>query len=151
MAPIVNSDLAPEATPDTLDSLIERGRSRAANVIDYVMRHQPTDRLVRGEALQFRAAESLPEILITVPASGQEKIDLTLHSNAIYQRAQTTDMPVKFLDSLAASCWPSSDDGSMQENRPVHVRTCLKLGWRNEFLALPLPLYSLASDICCIT
>ena len=30
-----------------LESLIERGRSRAADVIDYVMRHQPTDRLVR--------------------------------------------------------------------------------------------------------
>ena len=50
-----------------LDSLIERGRSRAANVIDHVMRHQPTDRLVRGDALQFRAADNLPEILITLP------------------------------------------------------------------------------------
>ena len=29
-----------------LGSLIERGRSRAGNVIDHVMRHQPTDRLV---------------------------------------------------------------------------------------------------------
>jgi len=37
-----------------LESLIERGRSRAANVIDRVMRNQPTDRLVRGDALQFR-------------------------------------------------------------------------------------------------
>ena len=27
-----------------LESLIERGRSRAANVIDHVMRNQPTDR-----------------------------------------------------------------------------------------------------------
>ena len=34
-----------------LEALIERGRSRAANVVDLVMRHQPTDRLVRGEAL----------------------------------------------------------------------------------------------------
>ena len=49
-----------------LESLIERGRSRAANVIDHVMRHQPTDRLVRGDALQFRAADNLPEILVTV-------------------------------------------------------------------------------------
>ena len=85
-----------------LESLIERGRSRAASVIDHVMRHQPTDRLVRGDALQFRAAENLPEILITVPDREQEKVDQTLHRNAIYQMAQTTEMPVKFLDSLQA-------------------------------------------------
>ncbi len=85
-----------------LGALIERGRSRAANVIDHVMRHQPTDRLVRGDALQFRAAENLPEILITLPDREQEKVDQTLHRNAIYQMAQTTDMPVKFLDSLQA-------------------------------------------------
>ena len=65
-----------------LESLIERGRSRAASVIDHVMRHQPTDRLVRGDALQFRAAENLPEILITVPDREQEKVDQTLHRNA---------------------------------------------------------------------
>ena len=89
-----------------LESLIERGRSRAANVIDHVMRHQPTDRLVRGDALQFRAAENLPEILITVPDREQEKVDQTLHRNAVYQMAQTTDMPVKFLDSLQAVAEP---------------------------------------------
>ena len=33
-----------------LESLIERGRSRAANVIDHVTSNQPTDRLVQGEA-----------------------------------------------------------------------------------------------------
>ncbi len=89
-----------------LESLIERGRSRAASVIDHVMRHQPTDRLVRGDALQFRAAENLPEILITLPDREQEKVDQTLHRNAIYQMAQTTDMPVKFLDSLQAVAEP---------------------------------------------
>ena len=55
-----------------LEALIERGRSRAANVIDHVMRNQPTDRLARGEALQFRAADNLPEILMTVPDREQE-------------------------------------------------------------------------------
>ena len=89
-----------------LESLIERGRSRAASVIDHVMRHQPTDRLVRGDALQFRAAENLPEVLITLPDREQEKVDQTLHRNAIYQMAQTTEMPVKFLDSLQAVAEP---------------------------------------------
>jgi hypothetical protein len=89
-----------------LESLIERGRSYAANVIDHVMRHQPTDRLVRGDALQFPAADNLPEILITVPDREREKADQTLHRNAIYQMAQTTDMPVKFLDSLQAAAGP---------------------------------------------
>ena len=89
-----------------LELLIERGRSRAANVIDHVMRHQPTDRLVRGDALQFRAADNLSEILITVPDREQGKVDQTLHRNAIYQMAQTTDMPVKFLDSLQAVAEP---------------------------------------------
>jgi len=65
-----------------LELLIERGRSRAANVIDHVMRHQPTDRLVRGDALQFRAAGNLAEILITVPDREQAKVDQTLHRNA---------------------------------------------------------------------
>ena len=32
-----------------LEALIERGRSRAANVIDHVMRNQPTDRLARAK------------------------------------------------------------------------------------------------------
>jgi hypothetical protein len=89
-----------------LESLIERGRSRAANVIDHVIRHQPTDRLVRGDALQFRAADNLPEILITLPDREQEKVDQTLHRNAIYQMAQTTDMPVKFIDSLQSLAEP---------------------------------------------
>jgi len=89
-----------------LASLIDRGRSRAANVIDHVMCNQPTDRLVRGDALQFRAADNLPEILITVPDREQAKVDQTLHRNAIYQMAQTTDMPVKFLDSLQAVAEP---------------------------------------------
>ncbi|MGB8885072.1 MAG: hypothetical protein WCC87_00005, partial [Candidatus Korobacteraceae bacterium] len=89
-----------------LESLIERGRSRAASVIDHVMRHQPTDRLVRGDALQFRAAENLPEVLITLPDREQVKVDQTLHRNAIYQMAQTTDMPVKFLDSLQSVAEP---------------------------------------------
>ena len=89
-----------------LESLIERGRSRAANVIDHVMCNQPTDRLVRGDALQFRAADNLPEILITVPDREQAKVDQTLHRNAIYQMAHTTDMPVKFLDSMGPGRWP---------------------------------------------
>jgi len=89
-----------------LEALIERGRSRAGNVIDHVMRHQPTDRLVRGGALRFRAADNRPEILITVPDREREKVDQTLLRNAIYQMAQTTDMPVKFLDSLQAVAEP---------------------------------------------
>ena len=66
------------------------------------MCHQPTDRLVRGDALEFRAADNLPEILVTVPDREREKVDQTLHRNTIYQMAQTTEMPVKFLDSLQA-------------------------------------------------
>jgi len=34
------------------------------------------------------------------------KVDQTLHRNAIYQMAHTTDMPVKFLDSLQAVAGP---------------------------------------------
>jgi hypothetical protein len=68
-----------------LESLVERGRLRAGNVIDHVMRNQPTDRLFRGDALQFRAADNLPEILITVPDREQGRVDQTLQRNAIYQ------------------------------------------------------------------
>jgi hypothetical protein len=61
-----------------LEFLIERGRSRAANVIDHVMCHQLT----------------------------LAKVDQTLHPNAIYHMAHTTDMPVKFFDSLEATAEP---------------------------------------------
>jgi len=43
-----------------LESLIERGRSRAANVIDRVMRHQPTDRLVRGDVWFIKTERRTP-------------------------------------------------------------------------------------------
>src|ERR1017187_1749077 len=89
-----------------LEALIERGRSRAANVIDHVMRNQPTDRLARGEALQFRAADTLPEILMTIPDREQGTIEQSLHRNAVYQMAQATDMPVKFIDSLQSVAEP---------------------------------------------
>jgi hypothetical protein len=89
-----------------LEALIERGRSRAANVIDHVMRNQPTDRLARGEALQFRAADNLPEILMTVPDREQGTIEQSLHRNAVYQMAQATDMPVRFIDSLQSVAEP---------------------------------------------
>src|SRR5208337_1068687 len=89
-----------------LEALIERGRSRAANVIDHVMRNQPTDRLARGEALQFRAADNLPDILMTVPDREHGTIEQSLHRNAVYQMAQATDMPVKFIDSLQSVAEP---------------------------------------------
>ncbi|HME33505.1 MAG TPA: acyl-CoA dehydratase activase [Terriglobales bacterium] len=89
-----------------LEALIERGRSRAANVIDHVMRNQPTDRLARGETLQFRAADNLPEILMTVPDREHGIIEQSLHRNAVYQMAQATDMPVKFIDSLQSVAEP---------------------------------------------
>ena len=89
-----------------LEALIERGRSRAANVIEHVMRNQPTDRLVRGDTLQFRTADTLPEILMTVPDRGQGAIEQSLHRNAIYQMAQATEMPVKYIDSLQAVAEP---------------------------------------------
>jgi hypothetical protein len=62
-----------------LESVIERARSHAASVIDHVMCNPPTDRLVRGDSLQFRPADNLAEILITVPDREQAKVDQTLH------------------------------------------------------------------------
>ena len=41
-----------------------------------------------------------------MPDREREKVDQTLHRNAICQMAQTTDMPVKFLDSLQAVAEP---------------------------------------------
>jgi len=89
-----------------LEALIERGRSRATTVIEHVMRNQPTDRLVRGDALQFRAADTLPEILMTVPDREQGAVEQSLHRNAVYQMAQATEMPVKYIDSLQSVAEP---------------------------------------------
>ncbi len=46
---------------------------------------------------------------MTVPDREQGTIEQYLHRNAVYQRAQATDMPVKFTDSLQSvgNCWPT--------------------------------------------
>ena len=118
-----------------LEALIERGRSRAANVIDHVMRNQPIDRLARGEALQFRAADTLPEILMTVPDREQGTIEQSLHRNAVYQMAQATDMPVKFIDSLQSVADPWGRQLLAHNLQTVFNRRFQKKHYLSAFLA----------------
>jgi len=43
---------------------------------------------------------------MTVPDREQGTIEQSLHRNAVYQMAQATDMPVKFIDSLQSVAEP---------------------------------------------
>jgi hypothetical protein len=84
---------------DKLQALVAGGRQNAAKVIEHVMAHQPTDRIVKGKAMQFEASPSRG-LIVNLPDS-QGPITEKIHRNALNQMAQDIDMPMKFLDTLA--------------------------------------------------
>ncbi len=87
------------AAAQKLEQLIARGRAKAGEVIDHVMNNQPTDRLQSGASLSFDAEEDRGvQITYTDPLAG--KIQQRLHRHAVQQMAQTTDLPIKFIDNL---------------------------------------------------
>lgn len=93
------------AAAHKLEQLIARGRSKAGEVIDYVMNNQPTDRLTRGAEISFDAEDDRA-VQINYSDSGTGKIQQRLHRHAIQQMAQTVDLPLKFIDSLQTTPEP---------------------------------------------
>ena len=83
---------------DKLQSLVLRGRQSAAQVIEHVMNNQPTDRIIKGAAINFEPGSK--GVIAKVPVLN-DVIDETIHRNALNQMALAVDMPMKFLDSLA--------------------------------------------------
>jgi hypothetical protein len=88
-----------------LQNLIQQGQSSARNVIEHIMSSQPTDELPRGRTMQFDSTPATGvRMSYDVRVAGQpyatQKVQRTLHRNALGQMATTIDMPIKFLDSL---------------------------------------------------
>ena len=89
-----------------LNSLIENGRSKAQQVIEHVMNHQPTDYLNTGRELQFVRDEETGHLAIEHPDEKNSLVRHSLHRNALSQLANTADLPVRFVDSLeTAGAW----------------------------------------------
>lgn len=88
------------AAAHKLEQLITRGRTNASEVVDYVMNHQPSDHLSRGEDLTFEPDPENFELRIQYPDSLTGTISQGLHRHAVRQMAQTADLPIKFIDSL---------------------------------------------------
>ena len=84
---------------DKLNALVNTGRQSATSVIEHVMTHQPTDRIVKGRSLQFEASPNRG-LIVNLP-NGEGPITETIHRHAVNQMALAVDMPMKFLDSLA--------------------------------------------------
>ena len=87
------------AAAHKLEQLIAQGRARAGEVIDHVMNNQPTDRLLSGAALSFEAEDG-DGVHVSIADAAAGTIRQRLHRHAIQQMAQTTDLPLKFIDGL---------------------------------------------------
>lgn len=83
-----------------LNRLIEDGRQNAGQVIEHVLANQPADYIVKANALQFSGNGGLKVAL--------NNAEFGVHRFALGQIAENANLPVKFLDSLAATDWGRS-------------------------------------------
>jgi hypothetical protein len=88
------------AAAQKLEQLIVRGRTKASDVIDHVMNYQPSDRLAHGQDLVFEPDPESNALRITYPDPVSGMITQRLHRHSVQQMAQTTDLPLKFIDGL---------------------------------------------------
>jgi hypothetical protein len=88
------------AAAHKLELLIAQGRTKASDVVDHVMNHQPSDRLARGGELSFAPDTETNTVLIDYPDPQATSIRQRLHRHSVQQMAQTTDLPLKFIDGL---------------------------------------------------
>jgi hypothetical protein len=94
------------AAAHKLEQLIETGRAKASEVVAHVMNHQPTDRLVRGGQFGFEADPDRDAVTVSLPGGEHGAVRQRLHRHSIQQMAQTTDLPLKFIDSLQLASEP---------------------------------------------
>ena len=57
------------AAAHKLEQLITRGRTKASEVVDHIMNHQPSDRLIRGEELAFEPDTDSSDLRINIRTS----------------------------------------------------------------------------------
>ena len=94
------------AATHKLEQLIEKGRSTAGEVVNYVMNHQPTDRLVRGGQFEFEPDPDHNAVMVSLPSGAGGPVRQRMHRHSIQQIAVTTDLPLKFIDSLQQTSDP---------------------------------------------
>jgi len=93
------------AAAHKLEQLIERGRTKAGEVIDHVINNQPDDRLQAGANLSFDAEDGRG-VHISFSDDTAGSLRLKLHRHAVQQMAQTTELPLKFIDGLLGTAEP---------------------------------------------
>ena len=98
---MLNTSESKQQALDKLNALVTRGRQSATSVIEHVMTNQPTDRIIKGSAIQFKPDPTKNGVLAEVPIGEGNVLDEGIHRNALNQMALAVDMPMKFLDSLA--------------------------------------------------
>jgi len=82
-----------------LEQLITHGRTKAGEVIDHVMNNQPTDQVREGATLSFEPNDARGVQVAYTNRLGNN-MRQGLHRHAVQQMAQTTDLPIKFIDGL---------------------------------------------------
>lgn len=88
-----------------LETLITRGRETAGNVVSHVMNNQPSDRLARAAEIEFEFNPESASMNVEYPYPGAAggKLSQRLHRNALVQMAHTTDLPLRFIDTLQST------------------------------------------------
>lgn len=87
---------AATAARTKMDIQIKNGQAKAEQVINHVQTHTPTDRVVLGKKLGFRATEN--GIGLDLPL--EDVITETMHRNALGQAASRVDLPIGYVNDL---------------------------------------------------
>lgn len=82
-----------------IEELITYGKTRAAQVLQFVQSLQPIDRVVRADKMVFSAEGDNHELLVRLP---KEKAQESLHNNAMRQAASKAGIPWDFVEKLRA-------------------------------------------------
>jgi hypothetical protein len=96
------------AAAHKLEQLIVQVRTKAGDVVDHVMNHQPSDRLARGGEPSFTPDTETNAVLTDYCDPRVTSIRQRLHRHSVQQMAQTTDLPLKFIDGLQQTSDPSA-------------------------------------------
>jgi len=88
-----------------LETLINKGRESAADVIQHVLNNQPSNHIVRGADMSFRADDNTPNIALQHVDRDGKTLSQTIHRHALGQLSTTADMPLKFIDNLQSAPW----------------------------------------------
>jgi hypothetical protein len=90
-----------------IEELINYGRLRAKQVVEYVQSLQPVDRIVKIPKLVFKVDEQQQRLVVKLPGT-KDKRETTyelLHRNALQQAATKAGIPMAFADKLMGTDW----------------------------------------------